>query len=236
MLERLNEVQERDLKLDALDAERADVPSDLVALRREKTELDERLATRTGERDVLRARVREAELELAALRERTKTASESALRADSAKEAAQFQNQELQFSTRAQEIEEDVLPLMEELEGLEAAVTELEETLAELTPRLQEMEQRERDRLEEIDRREGSLAAEREAAAGEVPKPLLTQYEQVRRARRGVGLVELAGGSCGGCAVKLPIHVLQKAKRAGAGVVRCPNCGRILWNKTEDAA
>ena len=236
MLERLNRVQERDLKLDALDAERADVPADLVALRGEKSGLDERLAARTAERDALRARVREAELELAALRERTKTASESALRADSAKEAAQFQNQELQFSTRAQEIEEDVLPLMEELEGLETVVSELEETLAELTPRLQEMEQRERDRLEEIDQREGSLAAEREAAAGEVPKPLLTQYEQVRRARRGVGLVELAGGNCGGCNVKLPIHVLQKAKRAGSGVVRCPNCGRILWNKTEDAA
>jgi len=234
MLERLNEVQVRDLKLDALDAERADVPADLVAIRDEHRALEAKLAGRRTERDELRQRVRAADVELQALRDRTKSASESSLRADSPKEAAQFQNQELQFATRAQELEEDTLPLMEELERLEAVVAELEAELAELTPRHDEFEQQERARLAEIDEREGDLRSERDALAAEVDARLLRQYDQVRRSKRGVGLVEIvAGRRCGGCNVQLPIHVLQKAKRSSTSVVRCPSCGRILWAKDD---
>lgn len=231
MLERLNEVQARDLKLDALDAERADVPADLVAIRAELQALERTLAERRAERDALRARVRAADVELQALRERTKLASESSLRADSPKEAAQFQNQELQFSTRAQELEEDTLPLMEELERLESIVADLEAEHGELTPRHDAMETQERERLAEIDTREGDLRSQREALAAEVEARLLRQYDMVRRSKRGVGLVAIAGGRrCGGCNVQLPIHVLQKAKKPGA-LVRCPSCGRILWAK-----
>ncbi|MEZ4607948.1 MAG: hypothetical protein R2865_14450 [Deinococcales bacterium] len=40
---------------------------------------------------------------------------------------------------------------------------------------------------------------------------MLKQYELVRRSKRGVGLVKIVGGNtCGGCSMRLPIHVLQK--------------------------
>jgi len=235
MLNRLNEVQQRDVALDALDAERADVPAELVEARAHRAALEERIAGLQGERDALRATVRSADVELQGLRERTKEASESALRADTAKEAAQFQNQELQFATRAQELEEDTLPAMEELEQLETLLSGLEEELGGVVPRHEELEEAERVRLAEIDEREGTLRQERDAVAADVTPALLKQYDQVRRARRGVGLVELVGGRrCGGCNMQLPIHVVQKAKKGGA-VVRCPSCGRILWNREGDA-
>jgi len=231
MLERLSEVQARDLQLDSLDAERAQVPTELVEIREERRALESRLADRASERDALRSRVRAADVELQGLRDRVKIASESSLRADSAKEAAQFQNQELQFSTRAQELEEDTLPLMVELEELETVVADLGAQLAELVPRHDAMEATEAERLAEIDVREVELRQARDALAADVPAQLLKQYEQVRRSKRGVGLVELAAGRrCGGCNVQLPIHVVQKAKKA-TSVVRCPSCGRILWAK-----
>lgn len=234
MLERLSEVQDRDLELDALDAERAQVPPALTEKRAEKARLETRLQERTAERDELRTRVRAAEVELQALGARKKEASEASLRASSPKEAAQYQNQELQFATREQELEEDTLPLMEQLDALNATVEELEREHGEVAPQLEELEAAERDRLAEIDAREGELRATRDARAGDVTPSLLRQYEQVRRSRRGLGLVEVAGGRrCGGCNVQLPIHVVQKARK-GSQVVRCPSCGRILWAK--DAA
>ncbi len=235
-MDTLNDVQERDLALDALDAERADVPEALRSIRAEREALEARLETVRGERDALRAKVREADVELQALRDRTKAAQEAALRAESSKEAAQFQNQEMQFATRAQELEEDTLPSMEALEATEATLQGLEAEHAELVPEHDRLEAEERERLAEIDAREGDLRETRATLAEAVPAALLKQYEQVRKARRGIGLVQLVDGRrCGGCNMQLPLHVVQKVKK-NAGVVRCPSCGRILWSKTDAAA
>ena len=230
MLEKLNEIQTRDLKLDTLEEEKKQTPPELIEARERKADLEERLAGKRREHERLRQRVSESELELRALEERRKSASESSLRATSAKEAAQFQNQELQFATRVQELEEDTLPLMEGLDVLAAEVAELETALAELDPVVADLAAQEEARLVAIDDRMGRVRDERDGLAGAVDTGLLRQYEQVRRARRGVGLVEIAGQTCGGCTVRLPLHVVQKARR-GAGITRCPSCGRILWPK-----
>ncbi len=234
MLETLSEVQSLDLQRDALAVERGEVPTELLAARERRETLRRDLAKVQQEHEALRRRVASNELDLKTLQERRKDASEAALRATTSKEMAQYQNQELQFTTRAQELEEDTLPLMEELEGIAAAMAELEEQLAAMTPELEALEAAERERLTVIDTRDADLADRRARLCNEVEAGLLRQYEQVRRARRGLALVGLEGGKrCGGCHVQLPIHVLQKVRR-GAGVTRCPSCGRLLVQPTED--
>ncbi len=234
MLETLSEVQSLDLQRDALAVERGEVPAELLAARERRETLRRDLAKVQQEHEALRRRVASNELDLKTLQERRKDASESALRATTSKEMAQFQNQELQFATRAQELEEDTLPLMEELEGVAAAMAELEEQLAAMHPELEGLEASERERVAAIDTRDADLADRRARLCSEVEAGLLRQYEQVRRARRGLALVGIEGGKrCGGCHVQLPIHVLQKVRK-GAGVTRCPSCGRLLVQPTED--
>lgn len=229
MLDRLSDVQTRDLELDSLQEEKGRTPPELIETRQRKKELEERLARRQYEREELRKRVDQNELELKTLDERRKSAAAAGLRADSAKEASQFQNQELQFATRVQELEEDTMPLLTELETLDGDIETLQGELAELQPVLTELSEAEETRIDELDTRIGSLNGERESLAKEIDRQLLRQYEQVRKARRGVGLVPVVSNQqCGGCNVKLPIHVVQKARK-GAAVTRCPSCGRILW-------
>ncbi len=231
MLEKLSEVQGFDLQLDALQVERAQTPPELLETREKRRDLVRRLERKQQDRDELRKRVASTELDLKTLQQRRKDASESSLRASSAKEASQYQNQELQFATRAQELEEDVLPLMENLEVLEQEVDGLQAELDELQPTLDTMVSDEEARVAAVDEKTESLKAQREALANALDRSLLKQYEQVRRARRGLGLVEIVDNQrCGGCSVRLPIHVIQKARR-DRGVVRCPSCGRILWPK-----
>lgn len=229
-MKKLSDVQAFDLQLDRLREERGETPPELIETRQKRKELQADLAQRKLERDALRSRVNKNELELKTLDARRKDASESALRAESAKEASQFQNQELQFATRVQELEEDTMPLLEELDHMNAKIAELEEELAELEPVLADLSSTEEARIAEIDDRIGTVQDTRESKAGDIDAGLLRQYEQVRKARRGVGLVEVVDNQrCGGCNVKLPIHVIQKAKRGG-DVTRCPSCGRILWS------
>jgi len=234
MLETLSEVQTLDLQRDALAVERGEVPGELLAARERRETLRRELARVQQEHEALRRRVASNELDLKTLQERRKDASESAMRATTSKEMAQFQNQELQFATRAQELEEDTLPLMEELEGVAATMAGLEEQLATMTPELEALEAAEHERVAAVDARDADLADRRARLCAEVESGLLRQYEQVRRARRGLALVGIDGGKrCGGCHVQLPIHVLQKVRR-GVGVTRCPSCGRLLVQASED--
>lgn len=235
MLETLSEVQAFDLQRDALSAERDAVPEALLSARATAERLTQALSAVRGEHDELRRRVQALELDLSAISERRKQAADSALRASSNKEMAQFQNQELQFANRAQELEEDTLPLMEELERLAGAVRELEAELEGHRPTLAELESAEAERLGAIESRNADLTDRRDRLSTEVDPAVLKVYEQVRRARRGLALVGLEGGQrCGGCHVQLPIHVVQKVRR-GDGVTRCPSCGRMLYVATPTA-
>ncbi len=230
MLKRLSDVQALDLQIDALEGERGQVPPELTDLVARVADLESRLERKAQEVADLRRRVNASELELKTLSERRKGAADSAMRAGSAKEAAQFQNQELQFATRVQELEEDTLPLLEQLERLTAEHDALKAELDELQPTLAEMRASEEERVARVDQRIADTRSARDELAAGVDRPLLKQYEQVRSARRGLALVEIVNNqSCGGCSVRLPIHVVQKVRR-GEGVTRCPSCGRILWN------
>src|SRR5690625_6674304 len=106
-MKQLAEVQERDLEIDALGEVRGQTPEERTEARKLKEALEAELSAREAELAGVAAQVRAADLELAALEERRKAAAASSLTAESPKEASQFQNQELQFATRVQEVEED---------------------------------------------------------------------------------------------------------------------------------
>ncbi|MFA5593735.1 MAG: C4-type zinc ribbon domain-containing protein [Trueperaceae bacterium] len=231
MLNRLAEVQALDLELDSLEQERGQVPTELLEAQEHRRNLDRTIEVRTQELGDLRRAVNANELELKTLEERRRSAAANAVRATSPKEVSQFQNQELQFGTRVQELEEDTLPLMESHDQLAEVVAALEAEMAALLPDLEALNLAEQERVAGVDQRMNEIRTQRDSLASSIDAPLLKQYDQVRRSRRGIGLAEVVDNStCTGCNVRLPIHVVQKARK-GVGVTRCPSCGRILMYK-----
>ncbi len=231
MLEKLNNVQTRDLDLDALEQEKKKTPKELIATREQKASLQAALDNAQQRHNELRKQLNINELELEDLATRRKSAADSATAARNSKEASQYQNQELQFATRLQELEDDTIPLIGSMEQLEKELQTLKEQLAELEPKLEELLKAEDARLATVNEKIAALAGERDALAREIDASLLKQYEQVRRSKRGLGIVAIIDNQrCGGCNMRLPIHVIQKAK-SGRGITRCPSCGRILWPK-----
>ena len=93
-------------------------------------------------------------------------------------------------------------------------VNALKAELNELLPQLESLEQAERERVEAVDKKMEDVRSQREALAQDIDDSLLKQYDQVRKSRRGVGLAEVVdNASCSGCNVRLPIHVVQKARK-----------------------
>jgi predicted nucleic acid-binding Zn-ribbon protein len=73
-----------------------------------------------------------------------------------------------------------------------------------------------------------ALAAERDQYVSQVDKRILAQYDRVRVARGGLGLVPAVGGRCKGCNMMVPPQLYNEVQR-GSNVQACPSCHRLLF-------
>jgi predicted nucleic acid-binding Zn-ribbon protein len=73
-----------------------------------------------------------------------------------------------------------------------------------------------------------TLDMQREAMVPAIPAEDLEKYSTVRRAKRGLAVVRMDGGSCAGCGVAPSTSRVDSA-RSGQDIIQCSNCGRILY-------
>lgn len=107
-----------------------------------------------------------------------------------------------------------------ELKQAEAALTELERDWAAEQSTL-------RGEQAELNAEIQDLQARRDRQVEEMDAAALRLYGALRERRQGTALALVERGLCQGCRITLPMSVLQKA-RAGAGIVQCVSCERIL--------
>lgn len=81
--------------------------------------------------------------------------------------------------------------------------------------------------LQAVDAQLDRLRGEIEAASGDVLEADLSLYNDLRR-HLGRPVARLQDDVCGACGVALPASMPQ-AVRKGGDIVRCPQCGRILY-------
>jgi uncharacterized protein len=227
VLEQLLKVQSLDLELDKLKFDEASIPGDLAATRDERALLLSKLESTKAEHAAVRRQVSAAELELKDLSSKRERAKVDQQNSSSVKEQSQYTSVILQLDTRIEDLENDSLPLIEKMETLAARVAGLEENLNELEPKLLELESLDDDRIKALQASfEGKMAV-RNDLAEEIDFDVLREYNAVRKAKKGAGIVPIVMGKCDGCKMQLPMNVVQRVM-GGAVPVKCPSCGRIL--------
>ncbi len=228
IFERLNAVQVLDIELDRLQQQEASIPDDLRDSRADKQRLEGVLATTRDSHAAVRRQVNEADLELRDLTAKREKARTDQRAATSAKEQSQYENLIQQLSGRIDELEGDSLPLVERMERLDAEVKSLEAELAALEPKLAQLEGMDEDRINALRAEHDEKMIARNALSEDIDFKVLREYDSVRKARKGIGIVTINAGKCGGCKMQLPMNIVQRV-RAGTAPVKCPSCGRILW-------
>ena len=136
-LAELNRLQERDLELDRIREDQAQVPEELQQARSQQKALEDRLESLQEELQEVRLAYHRADLELQDLKEKYARAKQAQMNAGSAKEQMQYGEQMRQLEDRIEEIEGndkknipgEILPLLERKEALEK---EIEAVQAEL--------------------------------------------------------------------------------------------------------
>lgn len=125
-------------------------------------------------------------------------------------------------------LEDRLLEAMVEFEeaehAFEAAKNELEEAEKAAAAEQSELSEEREDRLRQVQRME----TEREAAVSNVAEKDLDKYGRVRSKVGHQPLAIMEGGTCGVCGMNVP-GSKQQMIRAGDEIVRCTQCGRILY-------
>lgn len=223
----LHQLDAIDADIERLEAELSDARRRIrqnPALEAAERRLDSLRAREQAAADALRGRERElAELEARIERDQGRMYSGHIV---DARELASVEREIAHHRGQRDVCEEQVLALMEEIEGLQAQLVPASREANSLR------EQWEADRTEltaQVEHTTDVLAGmreERERVAASIDPKALDLYK-LARARSGHAVSTLAGNVCGACHVTLPPRDIQHA-RSGT-LVSCPNCARILY-------
>ncbi|ADY26484.1 protein of unknown function DUF164 [Deinococcus proteolyticus MRP] len=233
-LELLFEVQDLDLQLDSLSAREAELPEELLSLRREMDDLNNRLEDTEMVLERIEAQTRRLDLDLKTTREQMeRTRAEQDKNAFDARAQAQYGSRLQQLTERAEEMEEDLAPLRERESELLAQSKALREQHRALRPRLGELEVADEQRVADLRASGQEMRERREALLGSVDPRTAREYSAIRRSKGGVGVATLTSGRCSACNVSLPVNIQQRVSAGRVPPVKCPSCGRFLLSRAE---
>lgn len=232
-LEQLLIVQGHDLKVTQLRTRRAGLPerAALDELDVADAALAEEVATVDAERHRLEREQGRIDDEVASLKEKSAHA-DSALYSGAVtnpRELQGLQDEVAALARRVGELEDAELELMVARDPLDEQAAGLAEKRRESEERREVLSQRITVAEAEIDAEIDAEETARGEAAVAVSDDLLAEYERIRGARGGIGIVRLEHGTCQGCHIKLSAVELDRIKGLPDDArITCEECGRIL--------
>lgn len=132
-------------------------------------------------------------------------------------------------------IEDDILSVMESIEGDNKKSKELESKFksdeAAVKADIQKLESQKSGILADSKKKE----EDRAAYAATVPPALLAQYDAIREKRGSLAIVPMMNGSCGGCNMGLTQSKMNEIRK-GKSMVLCDSCTRILYAPVEETS
>ncbi len=225
----LLDVQEIDLQIDRFLHERQSL-SELVKYRK----AHETLEDLTAENEKALAHLKKLELDFdksegeLEMLEAKLTEHETRLFAGgmSARETEYMRLEVQSLKGQREAKEERVLTMLEDVDPVREAVTELERSIEEVSAEKAELEAVIKAEWKKIDAELARKEERKREALEPIPADLIEMYERLRKTKEGVAVGKLDHGVCGGC--QLTLSPAEQAEALDAEVPRCVHCRRIL--------
>lgn len=124
--------------------------------------------------------------------------------------------------------EEEKLALAEELEVQKEALADMDENYNEVKDELESKRSSLDEQAAKAQVSLDELNQKRLGAGSEVPAPVLSRYEFIRKRLSHPVIVSVEAGICSGCHIAIPPQSfieLQKSQQ----ILSCPNCQRLIY-------
>jgi len=130
--------------------------------------------------------------------------------------------------------EEEVEKVRDTIADFKDAIARDEERIAELSQDTEAEGGATWSQVRQLEETISRISVNREALLPLVPRNVMTRYEQIKRARNGLGIVPADNGECGGCHIRLRDQLFNTVLKR-CSLEACPNCNRFLFVQLETA-
>ena len=124
--------------------------------------------------------------------------------------------------------EEERLALLEEKNLQDGNLAEIETSWGKIKAELDEKSGSLELRIKEAKDKLKALENKRANTGSEVPAPVLSRYEFIRRRLDHPVIVSVDNGVCSGCHIAIPPQVFIELQ-GGQKILSCPNCQRLIY-------
>lgn len=227
-IQTLIDLQEVDGRIRELEREAKDLPMRKAQESARLKGVNASLEIARSQLTVAQQRVKDAEGEAAAAKERVKELKILQASASSNKEYQQLSMAIEGLEREAEEAEARGYAMMDELPRLERGVKEAEEAVSGESGGVDEFCRELDERLAAVKEELDHLAVERTEKAKFVNPRTLLYYERLRTKRWPVAVTLNSDCVCEGCHLKVPPSTEQMVDHK-MELVACTNCGRMLY-------
>lgn len=201
--------------------------------------LEESLAAQTAattaarqERDALATRQRDLEGRLQAAEAKMKDRRMRITRIRNEKELGLARREVDLLKEETTQLETELMTVMEQSEAANGKVATLEEDLGKVSAERDSQAASLRETVQRLSSEIERDKAQRTQIMQTVDGDLCRKYELIFSRRGGLAVVEIRGGTCQGCRMRIPPQLFNEIQR-GERVIPCPNCQRMLYWRTE---
>jgi len=223
------------IRLQEIDNRLAELAREIASLPKHISEIEKKLVAHERKLDADRAALaanqkerKKCESDIPVQDQKISKLKDQMLTAKTNEQYGAFQK-EIEFCQKEiRKLEDRILELMAESEPLEKNVKAAEVALKEEKTQVEAEKGTARERTAVDQKADGELQTERASIAKEVTPGTYSQYERVRKGRKGIAVAEVIDGRCTVCHMVLRLQYFQDVKRTES-ILFCESCQRILY-------
>ncbi|HZN02137.1 MAG TPA: C4-type zinc ribbon domain-containing protein [Candidatus Polarisedimenticolia bacterium] len=227
-LANLIRLQDLMLRIDAMNEQIAAIPAEVARLEKDLLEAQKGVEQEKSALAELQKERRRLEGELMGVEAKIQKYQAQLMDVKTNKEYQAMQHEIEGCKAERASLDEKILLEMEEQEKGNTASRALEDRLKEMRRRTEDGKKALADKGAALKRDRDVIDADRQALQKEVSPVFLDPFLKTARQRRGIGLVGVRDGLCGGCHVRVLPKLIQEVRRSTHLIV-CETCKRFLY-------